>query len=214
TDTSNKNVESTSVVTPATNQESTTDTSSEKDVESSSQFATPSNPVHTSLSTEYYTTGVTSYYTSYVTVTAETTEVLTLTSCVDNHCHKTTATTGVTVVTLTTSDIQTVITTYAPLTQTVTLGIAGSKIVDLGCPIGNFGYKGYVGKGIKADDKGIDANAHAGFKIGFDAIKRDQKVANTTNVTVQSSKNAGAINSVYSSIELLCAVAAIMVLII
>ncbi|KHC64464.1 hypothetical protein MGE_02515 [Candida albicans P75010] len=214
TDTSNKNVESTSVVTPATNQESTTDTSSEKDVESSSQFATPSNPVHTSLSTEYYTTGVTSYYTSYVTVTAETTEVLTLTSCVDNHCHKTTATTGVTVVTLTTSDIQTVITTYAPLTQTVTLGIAGSKIVDLGCPIGNFGYKGYVGKGIKADDKGIDANAHAGFKIGFDAIKRDQKVANTTNVTVQSSKNAGAISSVYSSIELLCAVAAIMVLII
>ena len=215
TDTSsNKNVESTSVVTPATNQESTTDTSSKKDVESSSQFATPSNPVHTSLSTEYYTTGVTSYYTSYVTVTAETTEVLTLTSCVDNHCHKTTATTGVTVVTLTTSDIQTVITTYAPLTQTVTLGIAGSKIVDLGCPIGNFGYKGYVGKGIKADDKGIDANAHAGFKIGFDAIKRDQKVANTTNVTVQSSKNAGAINSVYSSIELLCAVAAIMVLII
>ena len=206
--------QSTSVVTPATNQESTTDTSSEKDVESSSQFATPSNPVHTSLSTEYYTTGVTSYYTSYVTVTAETTEVLTLTSCVDNHCHKTTATTGVTVVTLTTSDIQTVITTYAPLTQTVTLGIAGSKIVDLGCPIGNFGYKGYVGKGIKADDKGIDANAHAGFKIGFDAIKRDQKVANTTNVTVQSSKNAGAINSVYSSIELLCAVAAIMVLII
>ena len=215
TDTSsNKNVESTSVVTPATNQESTTDTSSKKDVESSSQFATPSNPVHTSLSTEYYTTGVTSYYTSYVTVTAETTEVLTLTSCVDNHCHKTTATTGVTVVTLTTSDIQTVITTYAPLTQTVTLGIAGSKIVDLGCLIGNFGYKGYVGKGIKADDKGIDANAHAGFKIGFDAIKRDQKVANTTNVTVQSSKNAGAINSVYSSIELLCAVAAIMVLII
>ena len=215
TDTSSdNNVESTSVVTPATNQESTTDTSSEKDVESSSQFATPSNPVHTSLSTEYYTTGVTSYYTSYVTVTAETTEVLTLTSCVDNHCHKTTATTGVTVVTLTTSDIQTVITTYAPLTQTVTLGIAGSKIVDLGCPIGNFGYKGYVGKGIKADDKGIDANAHAGFKIGFDAIKRDQKVANTTNVTVQSSKNAGAINSVYSSIELLCAVAAIMVLII
>ena len=215
TDTSSdNNVGSTSVVTPATNQESTTDTSSEKDVESSSQFATPSNPVHTSLSTEYYTTGVTSYYTSYVTVTAETTEVLTLTSCVDNHCHKTTATTGVTVVTLTTSDIQTVITTYAPLTQTVTLGIAGSKIVDLGCPIGNFGYKGYVGKGIKADDKGIDANAHAGFKIGFDAIKRDQKVANTTNVTVQSSKNAGAINSVYSSIELLCAVAAIMVLII
>ena len=215
TDTSSdNNVGSTSVVTPATNQESTTDTSSEKDVESSSQFATPSNPVHTSLSTEYYTTGVTSYYTSYVTVTAETTEVLTLTSCVDNHCHKTTATTGVTVVTLTTSDIQTVITTYAPLTQTVTLGIAGSKIVDLGCPIGNFSYKGYVGKGIKADDKGIDANAHAGFKIGFDAIKRDQKVANTTNVTVQSSKNAGAINSVYSSIELLCAVAAIMVLII
>ena len=44
--------------------------------------------------------------THHVTVTAETTEVLTLTSCVDNHCHKTTATTGVTVVTLTTSDIK------------------------------------------------------------------------------------------------------------
>ena len=208
-----RKVESTTVVSSATNQESTTNFSSETDVQSSSQFVTPTNAVHSSLSTEYYTTGVTSYYTSYVTVTAETTKVVTLTSCANDVCHKTTATTGVTVVTLSTSDIQTVLTTYAPLTQTVTLGITGSATFDLGCPTGHFGYKGYIGKGVEISPNGIKANANAGFNVGFDAIKRDQKVVNSTNVTVQSSKNAGAINSIYSSIELLCAVTAIMALI-
>ncbi|KGU11947.1 hypothetical protein MEY_02730, partial [Candida albicans 19F] len=56
--------------------------------------------------------------TSYVTSTAHSTEVITVTSCADNGCQTHTTHTGVVVVTVTTTDVATTYTTYCPLTTT------------------------------------------------------------------------------------------------
>ena len=121
-------------------QSKTTSSSSTSSVATTS--TTSSKPKPTTVSTSSIASTTTpdgSYSTSFVTVTAETTKVVTITSCSNNACHPTTAPTGLTVVTLTTSDVKTVVTTYCPLTQTVTLGVTGTKTVDLGCPTGYFG---------------------------------------------------------------------------
>ena len=150
----------------------TTSSSSTSSVATTS--TTSSKPKPTTVSTSSIASTTTpdgSYSTSFVTVTAETTKVVTITSCSNNACHPTTAPTGLTVVTLTTSDVKTVVTTYCPLTQTVTLGVTGTKTVDLGCPTGYFGYNGYIGKGVSIGHGGAAASASAGFQIGFDIFK-------------------------------------------
>ena len=103
-------------------QSKTTSSSSTSSIATTS--TTSSKPKPTTVSTSSIASTTTpdgSYSTSFVTVTAETTKVVTITSCSNNACHPTTAPTGLTVVTLTTSDVKTVVTTYCPLTQTVTL---------------------------------------------------------------------------------------------
>lgn len=153
-------------------QSKTTSSSSTSSVATTS--TTSSKPKPTTVSTSSIASTTTpdgSYSTSFVTVTAETTKVVTITSCSNNACHPTTAPTGLTVVTLTTSDVKTVVTTYCPLTQTVTLGVTGTKTVDLGCPTGYFGYNGYIGKGVSIGHGGAAASASAGFQIGFDIFK-------------------------------------------
>ena len=153
-------------------QSKTTSSSSTSSIATTS--TTSSKPKPTTVSTSSIASTTTpdgSYSTSFVTVTAETTKVVTITSCSNNACHPTTAPTGLTVVTLTTSDVKTVVTTYCPLTQTVTLGVTGTKTVDLGCPTGYFGYNGYIGKGVSIGHGGAAASASAGFQIGFDIFK-------------------------------------------
>ena len=153
-------------------QSKTTSSSSTSSIATTS--TTSSKPKPTTVSTSSIASTTTpdgSYSTSFVTVTAETTKVVTITSCSNNACHPTTAPTGLTVVTLTTSDVKTVVTTYCPLTQTVTLGVTGTKTVDLGCPTGYFGYNGYIGKGVSIGHGGAAASASAGFQIDLISSK-------------------------------------------
>ncbi|KAL6450665.1 IFF11 Cell wall protein IFF11 [Candida maltosa Xu316] len=177
----------------------------------------PSSDYSSSTSTSAPTTTTTggdsgSFSTSYVTVTAQTTEVVTITSCANNGCHTTTAPTGVTVVTITTSDVQTVITTYCPLTQTHTLGVTGSSTYDLGCPTGWFGYHGLPGKNIN-----IQASASAGLYIDLNLFhKRDNETETETSSSsssaVVSSANGAGMNTIYG-VEFLSAVAVVLALV-
>ena len=168
---STSKVATTSTASSSTSKVATTSTASKPKpttLSTSSIASTKTTASSKTNSVASTTTPEGSYSTSFVTATAETTKVVTITSCSNNACHPTTAPTGITVVTLTTSDIKTVVTTYCPLTQTVTLGVTGSKTVDLGCPTGYFGYNGYIGKGISFGHDGVAASASAGFQIGFD----------------------------------------------
>ncbi|MCP8716518.1 MAG: hypothetical protein M5E90_03770, partial [Asgard group archaeon] len=56
--------------------------------------------------------------TSYTTETAYTTSIVTVTSCHHDACETKTTKTGVVVITVTTTDVETVYTTYCPLTTT------------------------------------------------------------------------------------------------
>ncbi|RCK67530.1 Cell wall protein IFF11 [Candida viswanathii] len=144
------------------------------------------------------------YSTSYTTVTAKTTEIVTVTSCSNNGCHQTTAPTGVTVITVTESDMSTVITTYCPLTQTHTLGVSSSSTVDLGCPTGWFGFDGLPGKNIHFD---FSASKSIGFYIDINKFhKRDEGNSSSSS---SSSAAAGAMNTVYG-VEFLSAVALVL----
>lgn len=59
--------------------------------------------------------------TSYVTHTAHTTAIVTVTSCGADSCYHSTIVTGVTVITVTEHDVVTEYTTYCPLTSTQTI---------------------------------------------------------------------------------------------
>ncbi|RCK65740.1 hypothetical protein Cantr_01467 [Candida viswanathii] len=56
--------------------------------------------------------------TSYTTETAHTTSIVTVTSCSQQNCETHTTKTGVVVITVTTTDVETIYTTYCPLTTT------------------------------------------------------------------------------------------------
>ena len=183
------------------------DTSSTTSSSSTSSTA-PTTTATTSTTTD---TDIGGFSTSYVTVTAETTEIVTITSCANNGCHQTTATTGVTVITVTESDISTVITTYCPLTQTHTLGVSSSSTVDLGCPTGWFGFDGLPGKNIHFD---FQKTKSIGFYIDINKFhKRDDSNSSSSDSSSSSSSAAaGAMNTVYG-VEFLSAIAIVFALV-
>lgn len=147
----------------------------------------------------------------YTTVTASSTKEITITSCSSNKCHPTTKVTGITVVTLTETDLPTVVTTYCPVTQTHTLGVSSSSTVDLGCPTGWFGYHGLPGKNIHFD---FHKTKSLGFYIKINKYhKRD--ATNSSSIDSSSSSSsaaADAMNTLYG-VEFLSAVGLILALI-
>ncbi|KAH3687311.1 hypothetical protein WICPIJ_001694, partial [Wickerhamomyces pijperi] len=66
--------------------------------------------------------------TSTATATAQESTTITITSCFDNACIQTPVVTGVTVVTTTIHGVQTIYTTYCPLTATTLTGATGSEV--------------------------------------------------------------------------------------
>ncbi|EMG50361.1 hypothetical protein G210_4582, partial [Candida maltosa Xu316] len=111
---------------------------------SSDYTSVPTGSTESSVITSVPTGGLTSTYktcwpyistgthivTSYVTETAHSTSVVTVTHCSAGGCDTQTTKTGVVVVTITTTDVETTYTTYCPLTTTYALyGVA--KVADV-----------------------------------------------------------------------------------